>query len=75
MLKSFLRIKGLGMFADYTPPAGAVEFGVKSLIYGWNCPGKTMLLRLVSMLETKTFNPDIPLCLFTIATDAGRCLV
>ncbi|MBR8305674.1 AAA family ATPase [Burkholderia cenocepacia] len=72
MLKSFQRIKGLGVFADYTPPAGTVEFGVKNIIYGWNYSGKTTLSRLVAMLESKTLNPELPKCSFTIATDAGN---
>ncbi len=71
MLKSFQRIKGLGVFADYAPPAGTVEFGVKNLIYGWNYSGKTTLSRLVAMLESKTLNPELPPCSFTITTDAG----
>lgn len=72
MLKSFQRIKGLGVFADYTPPTGTAEFGVKNLIYGWNYSGKTTLSRLVAMLESKALNPDLPQCSFTIATDAGN---
>ena len=72
MLKSFQRIKGLGVFADYTPPAGTVEFSVKNLIYGWNYSGKTTLSRLVAMLESKALNPELPQCSFTIATDAGN---
>jgi wobble nucleotide-excising tRNase len=71
MLKSFQRIKGLGVFADYAPPVGMIEFGVKNLIYGWNYSGKTTLSRLVAMLEAKKLNPELPQCLFTIATDAG----
>lgn len=72
MLKSIQRIKGFGVFADYAPPAGTVEFGVKNLIYGWNYSGKTTLSRLVGMLESKTFFPEFPQCSFTIATDAGN---
>ncbi len=72
MLKSISRIKGLGVFADYAPPAGTTEFGVKNLIYGWNYSGKTTLSRLVAMLESKKLNPDLPQCSFTIATDAGN---
>ena len=71
MLKSFQRINGLGVFADYAPPAGTVEFGVKNLIYGWNYSGKTTLSRLVAMLESKTLNSELPSCSFTITTDAG----
>ena len=72
MLKSFQRIKGLGVFADYTAPAGTAEFGVKNLIYGWNYSGKTTLSRLVAMLESKALNPELPQCSFTISTDAGN---
>ena len=72
MLKSFQRIKGLGVFVDYSPPAGTAEFGVKNLIYGWNYSGKTTLSRLVAMLEAKKLNPELPQCSFTIATDAGN---
>jgi wobble nucleotide-excising tRNase len=72
MLKSFQRIKGLGIFTDYSPPAGTAEFGVKNLIYGWNYSGKTTLSRLVAMLESKRLNPELPQCSFTIATDAGN---
>jgi wobble nucleotide-excising tRNase len=72
MLKSIQRIKGLGVFADYAPPAGTTEFGVKNLIYGWNYSGKTTLSRLVAMLEAKRLNPELPQCSFTIVTDAGN---
>lgn len=68
----FQRIKGLGVFADYTPPAGTAEFGVKNLIYGWNYSGKTTLSRLVAMLESKALNPELPQCSFTISTDEGN---
>lgn len=71
MLKSFQRIKGLGVFADYAPPAGTAEFTTKNLIYGWNYSGKTALSRLVGMLETRQKNPELPPCRFSIATDAG----
>ena len=72
MLKSFQRIKGLGVFTDYSLPTGMAEFGVKNLIYGWNYSGKTTLSRLVAMLEAKKLNPELPQCSFTIATDAGN---
>lgn len=72
MLKSFQRIKGLGVFADYTAPVGTAEFGVKNLIYGWNYSGKTTLSRLVAMLESKALNPELPQCSFTISTDTGN---
>ena len=43
MLKSIEKIKGLGVYQDYSKPAGTQEFGVKNLIYGWNYSGKTTL--------------------------------
>ena len=72
MLTGFQRIKGLGVFADYTQPAATAEFGVKNLIYGWNYSGKTTLSRLVAMLESKAVNPELPQCSFTISTDEGN---
>ncbi|MCX8500242.1 MAG: AAA family ATPase, partial [Alphaproteobacteria bacterium] len=71
MLKSIQKIKGLGVYAGYTPPAGTAEFGVKNLIYGWNYSGKTTLSRLFALLEAKKPNPDLPDCSFSIDTDQG----
>jgi len=48
------------------------EFGVKNLIYGWNYSGKTTLSRLFALLETKTPNPDLSGCSFTIETDGDQ---
>ena len=33
LIKAIQRIKGLGVFANYTRPAGAQEFAAKNLIY------------------------------------------
>lgn len=71
MLKSIQRIKGLGVFDDYTMPVGTAEFGIKNIIYGWNYSGKTTLSRLISLLEHKKPNPDLPNFTFSIATDTG----
>ena len=70
MLKSIQKIKGLGVFNDYVMPAGTAEFGVKNLIYGWNYSGKTTLSRLISLLEHKKPDPDLPNVSFSISTDA-----
>lgn len=69
MIKGISKIKGLGVYGDYTKPAGINEFGVKNLIYGWNYSGKTTLSRLFAQLENKTLNPDISGSTFTIDTD------
>ncbi len=71
MLKSIQKIKGLGVYSDYTKPAGTQDFAVKNLIYGWNYSGKTSLSRLFSLLETKQSNPDLASCAFTFETTSG----
>lgn len=72
MLKSIKRIKGLGVYGDYSPPAGAVnEFGIKNLIYGWNYSGKTTLSRLFAHLERGDFDPEIAGYNFSFDTDTG----
>lgn len=68
MLKSIEKIKGLGVYQSYTKPAGTQDFGIKNLIYGWNYSGKTTLSRLFAQIETKSANPDLSGCEFTIAT-------
>ncbi|HBZ2317133.1 TPA: AAA family ATPase, partial [Klebsiella pneumoniae] len=72
MIKGILNISGLGVYENYTQPAGMQEFGVKNLIYGWNYSGKTTLSRLFAQLESKTSNPDLQGCSFTISTDGDR---
>lgn len=71
MLKSIQKIKGLGVFSDYTVPAGTDEFGSKNIIYGWNYSGKTTLSRLVAMLEHKRPHPDLPNFTFSLGTDGA----
>jgi len=71
VLKGIQKIKGLGVFANYTQPASTAEFGVKNLIYGWNYSGKTTLSRLFGLLDAKKPNPELPPCTFSIDTDQG----
>jgi wobble nucleotide-excising tRNase len=71
VLRSIQKIKGLGVFANYTPPAGTAEFGVRNLIYGWNYSGKTTLSRLFGLLDAKKPNPELPPCAFAIDSDQG----
>ena len=68
MLKSIEKIKGLGVYQSYSKPAGTQDFGIKNLIYGWNYSGKTTLSRLFAQLETKSVNPDLSGCEFTLGT-------
>lgn len=69
MIKGIAKIKCLGVYGNYAKPAGMQEFGVKNLIYGWNYSGKTTLSRLFAQIESKTPNPHLSGCAFTIETD------
>jgi wobble nucleotide-excising tRNase len=69
LIKGIAKIKGLGVYEDYTKPNDTKDFGVKNLIYGWNYSGKTTLSRLFSLLESKTANPDLKGCSFSFETD------
>lgn len=71
MLKRIQRVKGLGVFGDYTSDANTSEFGAKNLIYGWNYSGKTTLSRLISLLERKELPPDLPPFSFIIDAEGG----
>lgn len=71
MLKSIEKINGLGVYQGYSKPAGTPDFGIKNLIYGWNYSGKTTLSRLFALLETKSANPDLSGCEFTLGTADG----
>lgn len=68
MIKSIEKIKGLGVYQNYSKPTGTQEFEIKNLIYGWNYSGKTTLSRLFAQLEAKTANPDLSGCEFTFGT-------
>lgn len=68
MIKGIARIKGLGVYENYSKPAGMLDFGVKNLIYGWNYSGKTTLSRIFAQLESKSINPDFQKCEFSVET-------
>lgn len=72
MIKGILKIKGLGVYENYTRPHDTHEFAAKNLIYGWNYSGKTTLSRLFAQLESKTANPDLSGCSFSFDTDKGQ---
>ncbi len=71
MIRGISKIKGLGVYENYTKPEGMKNFSVKNLIYGWNYSGKTTLSRLFHQLENKIQNPDLSGCSFIIETDSG----
>jgi len=68
MITGIGRIKGLGVYQNYTKPAGTQAFAAKNLIYGWNYSGKTTLSRLFAQLESKNSNPDLSGCEFSFDT-------
>jgi wobble nucleotide-excising tRNase len=72
MLKSIKRIKGLGVYGDYSQPAGTAEFGIKNVIYGWNYSGKTTLSRLFAHIERGDYDPDITGYNFVFDTESGN---
>ena len=47
------RLRGCGVFRNFTWPADLSDFGRYNLIYGWNGSGKTTLSRLFRDLELK----------------------
>ena len=47
------RLRGYGVFRNFTWPSELVEFGRFNLIYGWNGSGKTTLSRLFRDLELR----------------------
>lgn len=69
MIKGIAKIKGLGVYENYTKPLGTQEFGLKNLFYGWNYSGKTTLSRLFALLEAKKPNQDLEGCEFSFETD------
>ena len=74
MLKNIQRLRGFGIFDDYTKPPAIADFAEKNVIYGWNYSGKTTLSRLFAQFESKTANPDLAGCSFSFDTDKGQAI-
>lgn len=72
MLKGIKRIKGLGVFADYSQPSGTDEFRAKNIIYGWNYSGKTTLSRVFAHLERGEFSSDLTGYAFVVESEGGQ---
>jgi wobble nucleotide-excising tRNase len=68
MLTAIKKIKGLGVFDDFSAPSNLPKFKRFNLIYGENGSGKTTLSRLFAALELgdDAEHPDLA---FTITTD------
>ena len=47
------RLRGYGIFRNFTWPSDLPEFGRYNLVYGWNGTGKTTLSRLLRDLEAR----------------------
>ncbi|MCK4324968.1 MAG: AAA family ATPase, partial [Armatimonadetes bacterium] len=50
------RLRGFGIFRDFTWPSDLPDFRTYNLIYGWNGSGKTLLSNLLRRLEP---NPPV----------------
>ena len=70
MLTQFKKIKALGVFDGYTPPAELKAFDRFNVVYGENGSGKTTLSRLMSCLQDGE-HTDYPGLEFTVETQSG----
>lgn len=71
-ITSFEKIKGIGVFPEFSWPTGLEHFKGFNLIYGWNGSGKTTLSRLLRYLEDNSFLPDDWQPEFKIKTGTGH---
>lgn len=56
-LRRVSRLRGCGVFRNFSWPAELPDFGRYNLIYGWNGTGKTTLSRLLRALELRKLPP------------------
>jgi wobble nucleotide-excising tRNase len=70
VLTQFKKIKALGVFDGYTPPAELKAFDRFNVVYGENGSGKTTLSRLMSCLQDGE-HTDYPGLEFTVETQSG----
>jgi wobble nucleotide-excising tRNase len=64
------KIKGIGVYPNFTWPRDLENFKAFNLIYGWNGSGKTTLSRLLRYLENNVLPEDWELE-FKISTSGG----
>lgn len=60
MIHRVHKIKGFGVFDDFSWSPGTPDFKQFNLIYGWNYSGKTTLSRAFRCFEQKQPHPDFP---------------
>lgn len=70
MLTTIKKIKALGVFDHYAPPAGLKAFDRFNVVYGENGSGKTTFSRLMSCLQDGE-HKDYPNLEFTVETQSG----
>lgn len=70
MITALKKVKGLGVFRDFTAPPGLPELKRFNIIYGENGSGKTTLSRLFRAIEDGSLSEYTDLQ-FTVATEAG----
>lgn len=70
MLTSIKKVKGLGVFRDFSADAALPKFGRFNVIYGENGTGKTTLSRLFRAIEDGD-HADYPDLAFTVAAEGG----
>lgn len=70
MLTSIKKIKNLGVFGDYSAPAGLKDFTRFNLIYGENGAGKTTLSRLFTALNDGG-HTDYPNLQYKVSAEGG----
>lgn len=71
MLRAIRKIKGLGVFDDFSTPNNFPQFKRFNVIYGENGAGKTTLSRLFSSLDSGG-HADYPNLEYTVGTDSGN---
>lgn len=70
MLTAVKRIKGLGVFGDFTAPNDLPPFARYNIIYGENGSGKTTLSRLFALLEAGA-NPEFADLEYALDSQSG----
>jgi wobble nucleotide-excising tRNase len=71
VLKQIKKIKGLGVFENYTAESDLPVFGRYNVVYGENGSGKTTLSRLMACLESGS-HPEYPSLEYAVESQSGQ---
>lgn len=74
MLRNIQRMRGFGIFDDYTKPPAIADFAEKNVIYGWNYSGKTTISRLFNALEAKKLPSNLHAARFSLIDHSGSTI-